>query len=317
MHKHVFLLLLTMSYSSILLANEVTHGESESNTKTIQLSVISRTHELEFLDRSLENYVILKPNIPYVFQASFIYNNHLLTLETENISDIGVNDNKGVSSYYDIEYTYLYQNSEYRAYYSKYEGFYVSDQKDSSGNYFTFEDLATSRIGFEYKSYGTQPKMISVNNRYSNDFKKLPDAFGTFEYGVLFDVSNISNFPSSPDVLSQIDKSEFFFFNDLELITISPFVGGLGRIAIKSYFIEGGLSLGFGIQSQKFTLDAVGKDEIDYSFVGSGFISLGKTILDNSVLGLSFSVKSVEPSVEKNEFAIATVDATIFYRINF
>lgn len=310
-------LLLFLALTNSVSANEDTKSPEEIEDFSLKFSVISRTHELEFLDRSLENYITFRPNTPYVFQAELFYKYHVLKLETDNISDIGINKRKGNSSYNDIEYTFFHKNAEFRGYYGVYSGFYVSGQRDSAGNYFDFKDMNTKRYGFEYKTYKTEPRMISVNNKFSANYSKLPKHFGTIVYGILFDVSSVNNMPSDPAILSQIQNSEFLFFNDIELVTLSPFAGGIGRFAINNYFIEGGLNIGFGLQSQKFTLDSVNKSEIDYSLVGSAFVTLGTTINNNGIFGIRFAVESVEPSVEKNEFSIATVDASVFFQLRF
>lgn len=83
------------------------------------------------------------------------------------------------------------------------------------------------------------------------------------------------------------------------------------------YFLEGGLNIGFGLQKQDFDLDGVARSEYDYSFVGDGFITAGSTTPLGGVFGIKFGFASVEPSVDENEFSIATVNASLFYRIRF
>lgn len=314
MYKYLYLfLLISMSVS----ADNEGEPRQESADISAELSIISRTHELEFLDSTLEHRIHWQPSIPYVFQVALSYKSHTLRLSTDNVSDVGLDEERGNSKYSDIEYTFRHKNAEYRGYYGKYKSFYVSDQRDIAGDYFVFEDLKTKRYGFEYKAYREAPKMISINNRFSRDYGELPKTFGTIEYGLLFDVSSVNNVPSDPAVLAQINNSNYLFFNDIELITLSPFFGGLVRMSHEGYFVEAGLSMGYGIQSQEYVLDGVKENETDYSFVGSGFITLGKVFSDNGVLGLSYVIESVEPSVEENEFAIGTIDASIFYRRNF
>ena len=287
------------------------------NNLSLELSVASRTHELEFLDRSLENSIIFKPNIAYVFQTGLTYKEQKIVLETDNLSDIGVDDEKGKSNYVDIHYSGFFNKKEYSAYYGRYEGFYVSGQRDPGGNYFVFDNINTKRYGFEYEVFKDEPRMISVNNKYSVNYKELPKRFFTLTYGLLFDVSYINNIPSDPAILSQISNSQFLFFNNLRLITLSPYGGLLGRLSINGYFLEGGLNIGFGLQKQDFSLDGAARSEYDYSFVGDGFISAGSATPLGGVFGVKIGFASVEPSVDKNEFSIATVDVSLFYRIRF
>ena len=301
-------------------AEEPVSGEKtdkEKETVSLELSIISRTHELEFLDRALENYIIFQPDIPYVFQAKLFFLNQEIKIATDSVNDIGKESQKVDSSYSDLEYSGFIGDYEYSIYYGKYKGFYVEGQRDVSGDYFNFEEIKTKRYGIDVKIYGEEPRMLSVNNRYSNDPDKLPNLFGTYIFGILYDVSDIKNIPSDPAILSQINNSQFLFFNDLKLTTLSPYAGLIGRLAHDGYFIEAGLSIGFGLQRQIVTLDGVTDDHWDYSFVGLGFASIGKKIHGNGTIGFYYSMDTVEPSVEKNEFAIATVDLSLFYKVYF
>lgn len=319
MIKYSLLCLLFLSRISIGYAEEVNETEDSIGTETIslELSIVSRTHELEFLDRALENYIILQPNIPYVFQAKLFFLDQEIKIATDNVYNIGKDSEKVDSSYSDIEYSGFVSDYEYSIYYGKYKGFYVDGERDVSGNYFNFDEIRTKRYGLDVKIYGTEPRMLSVNNRYANQPDKLPSFFGTYILGLLYDVSDIRNVPSDPAILSQINNSQYLFFNDLKLTTLSPYAGLIGRLSIDGYFVEGGLSIGFGLQQQVMTLNGVKVDHWDYSFVGLGFASVGKKIHGNGTIGFYFSADTVEPSVEKNEFAIATVDLSLFYKVYF
>ena len=287
------------------------------NSLALQLSVNSRIHELEFLDSDFENSIIFKPNIAYIFQADLVYKDQKLVLETNNLSDIGVDDEKGESNYIDIHYSGFFNKDEYSAYYGRYKGFYVSGKRNASGDYFIFDEISTKRYGFKYKAYESEPRMISVDNKYSAKHKELPNKFGTLTYGLSFDVSYINNIPSEPAILSQIENSQFLFFNNLRLITVSPFIGALGRLSTNGYFLEGGIDVGFGPQKQDFELDGVVRSEYDYSLVADVFITAGGVTPLGGIFGIKFGAESVEPTVDENEFSIATIDISLFYRIRF
>lgn len=289
----------------------------EKEIYSVEFSVISRTHELEFLDRSFENYIIFQPNIPYIFQTKFYFWNQELVISTDNVSDIGMDDQKVHSNYKDIEYSGFISKYEYTAYYGRYKGFYVNGQRDSSGDYFNFDEISTKRFGLDVRVYGEEPLLYSVNNKYSNKPHSLPKLFGTYVLGFLYDVSDIKNIPGDPLLLSQINNSDLIFFNNLKLVTLAPYAGVIGRISIKGYFLEAGLNIGYGLQRQEVELDGVYEDHIDYSFVGLGFMSIGKTIHGNGTIGFNYSMDTVEPSVEKNELAVATVDLSLFYKVYF
>lgn len=294
-----------------------TDASDKSQNLSLQLSVGSRTHELEFLDNSLENSIIFRPNIAYIFRAGLTYKEQKIVLETDNLSDIGVDSKKGKSSYTDLHYSGFINKNQYSAYYGRYKGFYVAGQTDVSGNNFAFDDLNTKRYGFEYKSYGSEPRMTSVDNRNSQNYKELPEYFGTFTYGILFDVSNVNNVPSEPQILSQLNNSQYIFYNNLRLITLSPFGGLLGRASINGYYLESGLNIGFGLQKQDYGLDGVFKSGTDYSFTGDAFVTVGSVTPLGGIFGITFEVATVEPTVDDHEFSIATVDIRIFYKLLF
>lgn len=161
------MLLVALFLSTEVVANEENIVPGESGDFSMEVAIISRTHELEFLDSSLENSVILRPNTPYILRAKLFTGEHELMIETDNISDIGVDDKKGKSSYTDIKYSGFFKENKYSAYYGEYKGFHVSGQRDTSGNFFVFDDIRTKRYGFEFISYKSEPKMLSVNNRFS------------------------------------------------------------------------------------------------------------------------------------------------------
>ena len=304
--------------TQVVAANEKDAGSTASAEVSMEVALVSRIHEIEFLDSSLENSVVFRPNVPYITEVQLFYKEHQLRLETDNLFDIGVDDDKGDSSYGNIKYSFSFEKNRYSVYYGNYKGFYVANQRDASGDFFVFDNIKTKRYGLEFVSYRSEPRMVTVNNRYPVNYNELPNYFGTVTYGLLFDVSTIKNIPSDPTDLSQIDNSQSIFFNNMELVTLAPFVGVIGRLASSSgYFIESGLNLGYGLQTREFDLDGIKTDDTDASLVGTFFASIGKTMRNNSAVGVLFSVESVEPTVGDYEFGIATVNTRIFVTFTF
>jgi len=289
-------------------------AKTEAIDLSLSLSVLSKHHELEFLDNALENYLIFKPNNAYIVKTVISYKNHDFLIESDELLDTGDDDSKGESMYLNLEYAKFIDQNKARVYYEKYDGFYVSGQQAPAGNYFVFEDINTKRYGLELTRYSKKPRLRHINNGYQNIPKKR---FWTAAYGLLFDVSYINNIPSDPTILSQINKSELLFFNDLKLITLSPFAGLLGRYSTNGYYIESGLNLGYGLQIRELKLNGITENENDYTLTGSLFLSLGKEFSDHDHLGISFQADSVEPSIGNNEFSIATLSTSLFYSISF
>ena len=100
-------------------------------------------------------------------------------------------------------------------------------------------------------------------------------------------------------------------------MTLSPFIGALGRYSKNDYFIEGGLDVGWGVQSQNYELDGVEKKETTDSIFVAFLSSAGKWIPGYGVVGASMNVEGTSTAAENSQFFISDVEISLSYRIDF
>jgi len=318
LNRLLFVLAVFNSASLLAATPEEKPEEGPQYYFSVQASMVQRIHELEFLDSTLTESVIFRPNAPYVMRADISYDQHSFKLESSDlVVGYDVDAEKVGTEYTDIEYALNIFDEEYRVYYGEYQGFYVFGQTNSNGDFLNFPNIHTSRLGFIYRTYTSTPQMLTFATHPPGGFNSLPKTFGTSEYGLLIDISSISGIPSEPAVLAEITNSNLLFFNKMRMITLAPFAGLLGRYATEKYYYEGGLSIGYGLQGRTYTLNNVRKTEVDMTMIGSGFFTAGRIISNSILLGLTVKIDTVSPSVDENEFSISTMDASMYFRMMF
>ena len=164
MHKFIFILSVVFFTSAH--AGTSNETQTEAMDLSLSLSVLSKRHELEFLDNALENYLIFKPNNAYIIKTLISYKHHDFLIESDELFDSGIYDLKGKSEYLNLEYAKYIDQDKAKVYYEKYKGFYVSGQQDLSGNYFVFEDITTKRYGLELTRYAKKPRIRHIKNGF-------------------------------------------------------------------------------------------------------------------------------------------------------